>query len=446
MMNQAELIESLKANHVRFVRVLWCDNGNVIRAKAIHLGALPHHWQQGVGMGQAQQAVPAMYDAPAEGSNLGPVGEVRLIPDWSTVKVLPYAPGHARVLGDMMLNGEPWALCPRAFLRRMLAQAQQAGFALKAAFENEFYLVQPSPQGPIPTDDTVFAATVAMDRQQTVIDAITDSLIAQGIAVEQYYPESGPGQHEISVHYTDALAAADQQIAFRETVRGVACRHDLIASFLPKPFADKAGSGCHLHFSLWQGNRNCIPNPDHATGLSTVARQFMAGLLDHLPALMALTTPTPNSYRRLHPHCWAGAFRCWGPDNREAALRVPSDPAHASPTHIELKTLDATANPYLALGAILAAGLDGITRKLELPEGITVDPSLLSAGAQAQSRVERLPTSLAEALSHLRQDSVLLNALGPKLAIAFLAVRHAESITLSKLELSEEVALLLERY
>jgi glutamine synthetase len=445
-MNELEIIESLKANHIRFVRVLWCDNGNVIRAKAIHWGALSHHWQQGVGISQAQQAVPAMYDAPAAGSGLGPVGEVRLIPDWSTLKVLPYALGHARVLGNMMLDGEPWALCPRFFLQRMLHQAQQAGFTFKAAFENEFYLVQPSPRGPIPSDETVFAATVAMDRQHKVIDAISDALTAQGITIEQYYPESGPGQHEISVRYTDALSAADQQITFRETVRAVAAQHDLTASFLPKPFADKAGSGCHLHFSLWQGSHNCIPNPQHPTGLSVVARQFMAGLLEHLPALMALTTPTPNSYRRLHPHSWAGAFRCWGPDNREAALRVPSDPSHGSPTHIELKTLDATANPYLALGAILAAGLDGITRALDLPEGITVDPGLLTPEAQAQYRVERLPASLAEALSHLRQDQVLLNALGSELATAFLAVRHAESITLGKLDLAEEVSLLLERY
>ena len=450
MADLTELIQSLQASDTRFVRVLWCDNANVIRAKAIHLGALGHH-THGVGISAAQQALPVMFDSPATDSGLGPVGEIRLMPDWSSLQSLPYAPGHVRVMGDMVCAGEPWAVCPRNFLKRMIEAASQQSLVVKAAFENEFYLLRPdalpsNPEGPQPSDRTVFASTQAMDAQQAVIDAIADALIAQNIAIEQYYPESGPGQHEISVRYAPAMDAADQQIAFRETVRAIAHQHNLVASFLPKIFPDTAGCGCHIHFSLWNGDTNRLSDPGDSNGLADIAQRFSAGLLHHLPALMALTTPTPNSYRRLLPHCWSGAFRCWGIDNREAALRVPSNPAGSGVTHVELKTVDASANPYLALGALIAAGLDGIQQQLTLPAPVTIDPGRLSETERQEHSINRLPTSLEEALNHLKNDPVLLNALGSDLAKAYLAVRQTECEALSKLELSEEVNLLLERY
>ncbi len=445
MVNLHELIKSLQASKTRFVRVLWCDNANVIRAKAIHLGALEHH-QHGVGISTAQQALPVMFDSPTPDSGLGPVGEIRLMPDWSSLRQLPYAPGHARVMGDMFCDGEPWSVCPRNFLRQMIVAASQQGITVQAAFENEFYLVQPSVEGPLPSDRTVFASTQAMDRHQTVIDAIADALIAQGIAIEQYYPESGPGQHEISIRYAPVLEAADQQIAFRETIRAIAHQHDLVASFLPKLFPESAGCGCHIHFSLWKDGTNLLSKPNAPNSLSVLGQQFVAGLLHHLPALMALTTPTPNSYRRLLPHCWSGAFRCWGIDNREAAVRIPSDPAGLGITHVELKTVDASANPYLALGALIAAGLDGIQQQLELPAQVTIDPGRLSESERQDRGIDRLPTTLEESLNHLKTNPILLGALGPNLAKAYLAVRQVECEALSKLELAEEANLLLERY
>jgi len=318
--------QALEASGVRFVRILWCDNANVIRGKAVHSTSGFESLKHGVGISAAMQAVPVMADAVVSESGLGPVGEIRLVPDWSTFVPLPYAPGHARVLGDMMRNGKPWAYCPRDFLKRMIAEAVREGLEPRGAFENEFYLVRREGDAIVPVDRTVFAATWGMDLSRPVIDEIAESLIAQEIPVEQYYPESGGGQHEISVRYASALTAADRQLAFRETVRAVAHRHGLTATFLPKVFADQAGSGCHLHLSLWQGERNRVPEPTRPHGLSDKARAFMAGVLHHLPAVMALTAPSANSYRRFKPHCWSGAYRCWGIDNREAALRVPSNP------------------------------------------------------------------------------------------------------------------------
>jgi glutamine synthetase len=282
-----------------------------------------------------------------------------------------------------------------------------------------------------------------MDINRALIDEITEALTSQRIPVEQYYPESGTGQHEITIRYTTAVGAADRQVIFRETVRTVALRHGLRASFLPKVFADQPGSGCHLHLSLWQNGRNLMP--DTAGGLSAKARAFIAGILQHLPGLMAFTTPTNNSFRRIKPRNWAGAFRCWGMDNREAAVRVPSNP-DGGPTQIEFKTLDATANPYLALGAVLAAGLDGIRKNMSPPEPVAVDPAELSDDDRRKKGVFPLPGNLTGVLNQFTSDTVLVNALGSEFAQAYLAVRHAEWQALKGLELADEVKLLVERY
>jgi glutamine synthetase len=437
--------QALETTGVRFVRIVWCDNANIIRGKAVHATCGSDYFKHGVGLTTAAQAMPVMADTPIKESGLGPVGEVRLVPDWSTFTPLPYAPGHARIMGDMVRAGKPWMYCPRYFLKRMIAEAARDGLEVRAAFENEFYLLRSGPDGVVPLDDTVFASTLAMDVARPVIDEIAEALIAQEIPVEQYYPESGPGQQEMSIRYASALTAADRQIAFRETARAVALRHNLKASFLPKIFPDKAGSGCHLHLSLWSKQQNLVGDPKAPDGLSAKARAFMAGLLFHLPALMTLTAPSTNSYRRFQPHTWSGAFRCWGMDNREAALRVPTNPEGA-PTNFELKTVDASSNPYLALGAVIAAGLDGVRRSLPLGKPMDVDPGNLSEAELKGRGIDRLPTNLGEALNRFSQDQFLLGALGHELAQAFLTVRWTEWEALKGLELGHEVRMLLERY
>lgn len=441
---ETEIAKFLSQNAIRFVRILWCDNANIIRGKAFHASFLNEHYEHGIGISMAQQAIPALYDAVVPDSGLSPVGEVWLTPDWSTLTGLPYAPGHARVMGNLAHQGNPWSLCPRAFLQRMIDQAAREGIQIKAAFEYEFYLLQSSPDLILPVDQTPFAATLSMDLNRAVIDDLTEALLEQGIPVERYYPESGPGQQELSIRYTHALQAADWQIIFRETARGVALNHGLRASFLPKIFEHQAGSGCHLHLSLWKDGKNITP--DGRGGLSQPARAFIAGLLQHLPALMALTTPSSNSYRRLQPHCWSGAYRCWGVDNREAAIRIPGNPSLPSPTHFELKTVDASANPYLALGAVIAAGLDGLRQSLDPGEPVQIDPGFLPELERAARRIDRLPDTLGGAIAHLSQNTLLLNALGPELATAFLAVRKAEWEALQNAPLDEEVKLLWERY
>lgn len=444
-MASSELAQSLEGSGIRFVRVVWCDSANVIRGKAVSTRKLqPDYFKHGVGIAAAQMAIPVHADVLAAESGLTPVGEVRLMPDWATLTTLPYAPGQARVLGDMFKNGQPWTHCPRHFLKRQIAEADKAGFDVMASFENEFYLFKPNGPTWEPVDRTCFAATLAMDVNRAVIDEIAESLLAQKIPVEQYYPESGNGQHEITVRYTNALAAADRQIVFRETVRATALRHGLRASFLPKVYPDQAGSGCHLHLSLWKGGQNLTPGGDG--NLSPKAKSFLAGILHHMPALMSFTTPTSNSFRRIKPRTWAGAFRCWGIDNREAVVRVPSNPEGGGPTQLEFKTMDAAANPYLALGAVLAAGLDGIKQNLTAPEPVNVDPADLSDEEKRRRGVVPLPGNLSGALHTFSSDAVLINALGAEFAQAYLAVRHAEMQHFKAMDLADEVKLLLERY
>jgi glutamine synthetase len=263
-----------------------------------------------------------------------------------------------------------------------------------------------------------------------VIDDVVAALQSQGMTVEQYYAELGWGQQELSISPAPAVQAADRHLLYRETVRGVALQHGLYASFAPKPWGDQAGNGCHLHFSVWDreygGNRFYERGAEYS--LSPIARQFMAGILDHLPGLLALTCASVNSYRRLQPQMWASAYRAWGPDNREGALRVasPFKGHEADSTNVELKSSDSSANPYIALGGVIAAGLDGIERRLTLPPPVTVDPHTLSEDERKQIGADRLPTSLKEAIAHLRRDEALLKAMGERLATSYIAVKELD--------------------
>jgi glutamine synthetase len=300
------------------------------------------------------------------------------------------------------------------------------------------------PTGYDTADKTIYAMTSSMNQYREFILDFTQALEAQGLQPEFYYAESGPGQQELSVRYSDAMGAADNQIVFRETARGVAQKYNLVASFLPKVVENAAGSGCHINLSLWQGEQNLMGDSAHPTGISEVGRHFIAGILHHLPALTALTIPTRNSFRRIRPHFWAGAFTAWGYDNREAAIRVSRN-KHGC-TRFELKTADASANPYLALGAMLAAGLDGIEKKLERPNEVSTDPALLSEAERSAHKVFVLPSNLGDAIQHLEKNQVLLDSLGPERARAYLAVRKMEWEALKDTSLEDEVKMLAERY
>jgi glutamine synthetase len=363
---------------------------------------------------------------------MGPVGEIRLVPDPDTFRVLPYAPHTGAMLVDQRtLDGEVAPVDQRGFLRRMGDRLAERGARLEVAFENEFALATRADDGSFaPVDASLCFSTIGMTAAQDYVDALVAALEAQDIPLEQYYAELGHGQQEISTVHRPALRAADEQLLVRETIRAVAAQHGLVASLAPKPWPGGAGNGGHVHFSLWdiEDERNRFHDPDAPDRFSAEGRAFLAGVLDHLPGLCGLTAPSFNSYHRIVPQFWAGAFTCWGHDNREAPLRLPSlfwGMEEAS-TNVELKAADATCNPYLAVGGIIAAGLDGIERGLEPPDPVEVDPATIAEDERAALGIHPLPTTQAEALDALSADDVLTGALGPVLAGSYLAVRRSE--------------------
>jgi glutamine synthetase len=413
---------------LRLVRFLWCGNDGTVRGKASSRHGLEGRLQSGIGLTVAMQAMNALDQLqPVKG--MGPVGEVRLVPDPETFRVLPYAPSTGAVLTDhVTLEGEPAAVCQRSFLKRMEARLAERGLVLRASFENEFSLATQVDGAYVPIDSALCFSTIGMTASQDYVEELAAALEAQGIPLEQYYAELGHGQQEISTGHAPALQAADEQILVRETIRGVASRHGLVASLAPKPWPENAGNGGHIHFSLWEAGRNRFHDGSQPDRLSAEARAFIAGVLEHLHGLCGLSAPSFNSYHRIVPQYWAGAFVCWGYDNREAPVRVPSvfRGYEEASTNAELKAADASCNPYLALGGLIAAGVDGLDRGLEPPEPVLVDPATIPEEERAARGIVRLPATQAEALDALEADDLLAVSLGDVLASSYLAVRRSE--------------------
>jgi glutamine synthetase len=424
-----EIAQRATGAGTRLVRLLYCDLSGIIRAKAIHPRLLPAMTAGGVSLMQAAM-LQTLLDRQAPSDRITAVGEVRLLPDRATFLLLPYGSRLAAMQADLVaLDGRPWALCPRAFLRRQVERLAERGLQARAAFESEFTLCRWQENRWVAFDDSLRYSTFGMMMAGGFIDDLVAALDAQELAPEQYHAAHGHGQQEVTIAHAPALTAADRQVLFRETVRAIAGQHGLAASLAPRPFPSDAGNAAHMHLSLWRTDRECNVVYEPMTGaLSPVGRHFLAGILAHLPALLALTCPSVNSYRRLLPSTMAGVFACYGPDNREAAVRLPSPRAgqEEASVRLELRPVDHAANPYLALGAVLAAGLDGLERGLEPGPPLLLDPMRLGEEARLQLGVRRLPQRLAEAVDALQHDAELGVALGPELLAAFLAVKRQE--------------------
>lgn len=437
-MTSEEIIEAAKAAGVQLVRFEYCDASGVARTKTVHVSQLQHKLVEGVGLTRAQMSINMLEDViPIAGMEA--VGEIRLVPDLDTFTVLPWVPASASILCDQLDHDRlNWGACPRSFLKDMIARAAQYGIVVQASFENEYYVASYEDGEFVPYDFPGHAPVYSPIGHDMVAELMIETILAlqsQGMVVEQAINEYGAGQQEIAIRYSDALRCADNQMKFRDTVRGVALRHDLFASFAPKPFPDEIGSGAHVHFSLWdlQGERNLLydANADHC--FSKVGRNFIAGVAEHLPALVALTAPSYNSYRRLLPNAWSSATTAWGFDNKEAALRVTSPffNREEESLNIEFKPSDASANPYLSLGGLIACGLDGIERELDPGEPSQRNPVDLTPDELRRGKVRPLPSSMASALDEFVKDDLLKDAFGDLLYRCYLGVRRAEDATFS---------------
>jgi glutamine synthetase len=442
-MSVAGMVELAEKTGVQLVRFLYCDFGGVTRGKAVHVARLREKLLEGIGLTRAQMAMNLLEQlVPIEG--MEPVGEIRLVPDAATFSVLPWTPSSASLLCDQLDHDHSdWGACPRSFLKDVIGRARERGIVVEAAFENEFYLAREQDGVYVPFDNAPVYSSIGLDLSAQVMHDIVHALAQQGLVVEQAINEYGPGQQEISIRHSPALSAADNQLKLRDTVRGVALKHNLLASFAPKPFPDAIGSGCHVHLSLWDTarKRNLLYDAEQPGSLGETGRQFIAGVLAHLPALLALTCPSYNSYRRLQPHAWASAFTAWGFDNREAAMRVVSPfwDREEQSFNVELKAVDASANPYLALAGLILCGLDGIERGVDPGQPCEHDPAALSDAERERRGIRRLPTTLDAALDALEHDTLLTEAMGDFMSRAYLAVRRSEERAFAEHDVDFEI-------
>ncbi|MFE4971190.1 glutamine synthetase [Kitasatospora sp. NPDC056651] len=418
--------DRLRTAAVEAVAVTWVDNAGITRVKAVPLGGLVHAAEWGVGTAPCFDvflADDAITTSPIIG---GPTGDLRLYPDVDRLVPLAAQPGWAWAPGDRHTQaGGPHPGCQRLFARRTEAAAAARGLSLKAGIEVEWVVALAGPPSEPPRYPT-HGPAYGMHRLTDLSDYLRDVLRAlgeQGLGVLQIHPEYASGQFEVSVAAEGPVAAADTSVLVRHTVRAVSARHGLRVSFAPVVEAGSVGNGGHLHLSLWREGRNLGHGGPGPHGLTVEAEGFLAGVLDALPELLALGCSSPAGYLRLVPSHWAGAYQCWGLENREAALRLVtgSTGERSAAANAEVKCFDASANPYLAVGGAIAAGLAGLDQRRALPPEFTGDPAAAEPGA-----VPRLPASPAEAIAAYERSAVLREALGEPLYQAVLAVRRAE--------------------
>ncbi|MEU9078788.1 glutamine synthetase family protein [Kitasatospora sp. NPDC004745] len=432
--SRARIQRIVEQEDIELIRFLWVDHNSVTRGKAVSRQALPGRMDSGIGLARSRQAS-SLLDLGQPVPGFDAVGEVRLVPDPDSFVRLPHAPGSAAMLCDLLtVDGDPWDACPRTFLKEALAAAGE--YQVVAAFEPEFTLcsTQPSPGVLDLFDDSLCFDNEGFDAADSYTVDLLRALRFQGLTVETYHPEFGAGQHEMTLRHAPALRAADNYVWQRATTRGTARRKGLWATFAPVPAPGMRGNGNHAHLSLWQPGQdgrppvNLFADPSDELGLSTLARHFIGGLLAHLPGLTALTNASVNSYHRLRPGMWAGAFGAYGLDNREAAIRIPTRLRgdEAGSTNVEVKICDSTANPYLALGALVHAGMDGVRRGLDPGEPLHADPNRLSADELRRLGVTALPRTLEEAVDALERDEFLMSVLGPARAALYPAIKRAD--------------------
>jgi glutamine synthetase len=421
--------ERLRTAAVTMIALCWVDNAGITRVKAIPAGRLDRAAGWGIGMSPVFDVFLVNDDITTSEHIGGPGGDLRLVPDLDRVTVLAGQPGWALAPVDRYTQeGRVYAGCQRSFARRMAAEAAERGLSLRTSFEVEWAAGTDEDGTFVPA---CTGPAYGMTRVIELSDygrAVVGALEQQGVVVEQFHPEYAAGQLEISVAAADPVAAADDSVLVRQTIRAVSASFGFQASFAPSVVAGGVGNGGHVHLSAWRDGKNLLAGGSGRHGLTDEGEAFAAGILAELPALTAVGAPSVASYLRLVPSHWAGAYHCWGLENREAALRLVtgSDGEQDARANLEVKCFDLAANPYLVTGSLIAAGLAGLDAGARLPEEVSGDPAGLPAAELDRRGIRRLPQSLAEAAGCLAASAVLREAMGDPLLQAFLAVRRGE--------------------
>ncbi|AMD87842.1 glutamine synthetase [Actinomyces radicidentis] len=405
---QEYVLRAIEERDIRFIRLWFTDVLGQLKSVAIAPAEVEGAFEEGIGFdGSAIEGLTRVYES-----------DMILSPDPSTFQMLPWrdsSNGVARMFCDVLTpDGEPARTDPRAVLERQIARVADAGFTCYVHPEIEFYLVNKTEDGRIvPTDtagyfDHVPGGTAHEFRRRAIL-----MLEQMGISVEFSHHEGGPGQNEIDLRFADALSMADNVQTFRAVVEEVALQEGCIATFMPKPFVGKPGSGMHTHFSLFEGDRNALFDPTGEYQLSQTGRSFIAGILRHSREISAITSQYVNSYKRLWGGDEAPSYVCWGHNNRSALVRVPlHKPGKAQSARVEYRGIDASANPYLAYAVILAAGLKGIEEGYELPPEAEDDVWALTEQERKALDIAALPSSLKRAVAAMDESDLVAETLG----------------------------------
>ena len=419
----------LSEDGVEGVALSYVDNAGITRVKSVPVEKLPHAASWGVGMSPVFDVF-CVDDSITSGRIAGgPGGDLRLHPDLDRLTRLAAQPGWAWAPVDRYTQeGEEHPGCQRSFARRAAAEAVDDGLDVRMGFEVEWVVgtdeegeFHPACRGP------AYGMTRMVELSDYCRDLLT-ALAAESVDVLQLHPEYAAGQFELSAAPLEPVAAADQVLLVRETVRAVSRRHGMDASFAPAVVAGLVGNGQHLHLSLRHGGVNLLDGGYGRYGMTGEGESFLAGVLETMPALTAILAPSVASHVRLVPSRWAGAYQCWGRENREAALRLVTGSTGETDvaSNAEVKCLDASANPYLVVGAVLTVGVAALDQGLTLPEEVSGDPATMAPVDLQRLGVERLPETAEAALDLLDGNDLLKKAMGEYLYDAFTAVRRAE--------------------
>ena len=409
-----------KEHDVRFIRLWFTDILGFLKSFAITIDELEKALEEGMG-----------FDGSAiEGFARIDESDMLAIPDSSTFCLLPWRPKEnavARMFCDVTYpGGRSFEGDPRQVLKRNLAQAAKLGYTFYVGPELEFFVFKSS-EAPVPIDAGGYFDLTPLDAASDLRRDIILSMEEMGIGVEYSHHEAAPSQHEIDFRYTDALTMADNVMTYRLVVKEIAFKHGLYASFMPKPLADKNGSGMHVNMSLFHGDRNAFFEAKDPHHLSKTAKHFIAGILRHAPEMTLVLNQWVNSYKRLVPGYEAPVYVTWAQHNRSDMIRIPMyKPGKETSARIELRSPDPACNPYLAFSVILAAGLAGIEKKYELPDPTEVNVFELSEAERTRRGLGMLPGSLGEAIALARESKLLRRALGEHVFASFLENKKIE--------------------
>ncbi|MGO0061772.1 glutamine synthetase family protein [Brevibacillus fluminis] len=428
MYTKAEVLALVEEKGIEFIRIEFLDYAGVTRGRTIRPDSLRDAMEKGVNFSAAimsfdifDEYIPDPMYKPGD-------GDFFAVPDPSTFAIVPYRKNTARMLCDLVdINGDPWVGCPRNALKRLLTEVESLlGGTLNMAYEQEAYLLKEENGKLVPADNSHCFSTDGVDIQEEFIQEFIYSLEAMNVKTEQISSEYGPGQLEINLRYQPALKATDDQVTFQHLFKQIARKQGFVGTLMPKPFDHLAGSGLHVHMSLYnEAGENLFSDITDQRGLdlSEKAYHFIGGLLQHGRSLIAIGAPSINSYKRMRPGTWAPAHICYGAGNRSVLVRIPEK---RRARRFEFRGADGTCNPYLLSACLVAAGLAGIQNGIHPGEPANDDVSWLTETEMKERGISRAPRTLEEAMDSLSQDTILARAIGREIWEEFIKVKRTE--------------------